>query len=160
MIVDDYIDDCLDDCIDDRCIQLYTISMLNWKWAKLKWLCFDVIVVGGNSSLHSNYQEVSHLHSKLLHDLTSYYYPRHWLFTWERIMNKSQAGRKSDIDCASRSIAKALIWRLFVIFNTLTAALLLWWIFNFYFFSFEFALSFHWKEGCIQKHERGCMDKF
>ena len=47
------------------------------------------------------------------------------MFIGERIMNKSQAGRKSGSDSASRSITKALIWRLFAVCNTMTAALLL-----------------------------------
>lgn len=42
------------------------------------------------------------------------------MFIGERIMNKSQAGRKSGADGIRRSLAKALLWRLFAIFNTLT----------------------------------------
>lgn len=42
------------------------------------------------------------------------------MFVGERIMNKSSAGRKSGSDSAGRSVAKALIWRLFAICNTLT----------------------------------------
>ena len=38
-------------------------------------------------------------------------------------MNKNQSGRKSGADSAGRSIAKALIWRLFAICNTLAASL-------------------------------------
>ena len=45
------------------------------------------------------------------------------MFIGERLMNKSQAGRKSGADAASRSLAKALIWRLFAICNTLTMAI-------------------------------------
>jgi len=45
------------------------------------------------------------------------------MFIGERLMNKSQAGRKSGADGASRSLAKALIWRLFAICNTLTMAI-------------------------------------
>ncbi len=37
-------------------------------------------------------------------------------------MNKSKAGRASGSDAAGRSLAKALIWRLFAICNTLTMA--------------------------------------
>ena len=44
------------------------------------------------------------------------------MFIGERLMNKSQAGRKSGADNAGRSLAKALIWRLFAICNTLTMA--------------------------------------
>lgn len=44
------------------------------------------------------------------------------MFMGERIMNKSQAGRKSGADSAGRSIAKALIWRLFAICNTLSVS--------------------------------------
>lgn len=44
------------------------------------------------------------------------------MFIGERLMNKSQAGRKSGADGAGRSLAKALIWRLFAICNTLTMA--------------------------------------
>jgi len=44
------------------------------------------------------------------------------MFIGERIMNKSQAGRKAGSDGAGRSLAKALIWRLFAICNTLTMA--------------------------------------
>ncbi len=44
------------------------------------------------------------------------------MFVGERIMNKSQAGRKAGADSAGRSVAKALIWRLFAICNTMIAA--------------------------------------
>ena len=44
------------------------------------------------------------------------------MFIGERLMNKSQAGRKAGADDAGRSLAKALIWRLFAIANTLTMA--------------------------------------
>ena len=47
------------------------------------------------------------------------------MFIGERLMNKSQAGRKSGADDAGRSLAKALIWRLFAICNTLAAGLLI-----------------------------------
>ena len=47
------------------------------------------------------------------------------MFIGERIMNKSQAGRKGGADDAGRSLAKALIWRLFAICNTLTMSLLI-----------------------------------
>jgi uncharacterized membrane protein len=42
------------------------------------------------------------------------------MFIGERVMNKSQAGRKSGADDVGRSLAKALLWRLFAICNTLT----------------------------------------
>lgn len=42
------------------------------------------------------------------------------MFIGERVMNKSSAGRKGGADSAGRSLAKALIWRLFAICNTLT----------------------------------------
>lgn len=45
------------------------------------------------------------------------------MFLGERLMNKSQAGRKQGGDAAGRSLAKALIWRLFAIANTLTMAI-------------------------------------
>ena len=45
------------------------------------------------------------------------------MFIGERLMNKSQAGRKAGADGARRSLAKALIWRLFAICNTLTMAI-------------------------------------
>jgi len=44
------------------------------------------------------------------------------MFIGERLMNKSQAGRKSGADAVGRSLAKALLWRLFAIANTLTMA--------------------------------------
>jgi uncharacterized membrane protein len=44
------------------------------------------------------------------------------MFIGERLMNKSQAGRKKGSDAAGRSLAKALIWRLFAIVNTLCLA--------------------------------------
>jgi uncharacterized membrane protein len=47
------------------------------------------------------------------------------MFIGERLMNKSQKGRKSGGDSASRSLTKALIWRLFAIANTLTMAVLI-----------------------------------
>lgn len=45
------------------------------------------------------------------------------MFIGERLMNKSQAGRKSGSDGAGRSLMKALVWRLFAICNTLTMAI-------------------------------------
>lgn len=45
------------------------------------------------------------------------------MFIGERLMNKSQVGRKKGSDDAGRSLAKALIWRLFAICNTLTVAI-------------------------------------
>jgi uncharacterized membrane protein len=45
------------------------------------------------------------------------------MFLGERLMNKSQAGRKKGGDAASRSLVKALVWRLFAICNTLTMAI-------------------------------------
>lgn len=45
------------------------------------------------------------------------------MFFGERLMNKSQAGRKSGSDGAGRSLTKALVWRLFAICNTLTMAI-------------------------------------
>jgi len=45
------------------------------------------------------------------------------MFIGERLMNKSAAGRKAGSDAAGRSLAKALIWRLFAICNTLTMAI-------------------------------------
>lgn len=44
------------------------------------------------------------------------------MFIGERLMNKSQAGRKGGADAVGRSLAKALVWRLFAICNTLTMA--------------------------------------
>mmetsp|Transcript_31910 Transcript_31910/g.73328 ORF Transcript_31910/g.73328 Transcript_31910/m.73328 type:complete len:248 (+) Transcript_31910:210-953(+) len=46
------------------------------------------------------------------------------MFIGERLMNKSQVGRKSGSDDVGRSLVKALIWRLFAIANTLTMAVL------------------------------------
>jgi len=45
------------------------------------------------------------------------------MFIGERLMNKSNAGRKKGGDAATRSLAKALIWRVFAICNTLTVAI-------------------------------------
>ncbi|GAX22001.1 hypothetical protein FisN_6Hh247 [Fistulifera solaris] len=45
------------------------------------------------------------------------------MFIGERLMNKSQVGRKKGSDDAGRSLAKALIWRLFAIVNTLAVAI-------------------------------------
>jgi len=47
------------------------------------------------------------------------------MFIGERMMNKSQAGRQAGADSAGRSVAKALIWRLFAICNTLTVSFFL-----------------------------------
>jgi len=44
------------------------------------------------------------------------------MFIGERLMNQSQAGRKSGAESAGRSLAKALIWRLFAICNTLSVS--------------------------------------
>ena len=40
-------------------------------------------------------------------------------------MNTSQAGRKSGADDVGRSLAKALLWRVFAICNTLTMSFLI-----------------------------------
>lgn len=45
------------------------------------------------------------------------------MFIGERLMNKSKAGRSKGSDDVGRSFAKALIWRLFAICNTLAFAL-------------------------------------
>ena len=42
------------------------------------------------------------------------------MFIGERLMNKSNAGRKGGADDVSRSLVKALVWRVFAICNTLT----------------------------------------
>eukprot|EP00580_Thalassiosira_gravida_P019710 CAMPEP_0201670448 /NCGR_PEP_ID=MMETSP0494-20130426/26830_1 /ASSEMBLY_ACC=CAM_ASM_000839 /TAXON_ID=420259 /ORGANISM="Thalassiosira gravida, Strain GMp14c1" /LENGTH=275 /DNA_ID=CAMNT_0048151519 /DNA_START=45 /DNA_END=872 /DNA_ORIENTATION=+ len=47
------------------------------------------------------------------------------MFIGERLMNKSTAGRKSGADGVGRSLAKALLWRLFAICNTLTMSYLI-----------------------------------
>lgn len=47
------------------------------------------------------------------------------MFIGERIMNKSQAGRKKGADAIGRSLAKALLWRVFAICNTLTMSYLI-----------------------------------
>jgi uncharacterized membrane protein len=47
------------------------------------------------------------------------------MFLGERLMNRSRAGRVSGADSTSRSLAKALLWRLFAICNTLTMAVLI-----------------------------------
>jgi uncharacterized membrane protein len=41
------------------------------------------------------------------------------MFVGERIMNQSQVGRQDGSDTAARSLAKALIWRVFALCNTL-----------------------------------------
>lgn len=45
------------------------------------------------------------------------------MFLGERIMNQSQAGRAGGSDDVKRSLAKALVWRLFAIANTLCMAI-------------------------------------
>jgi uncharacterized membrane protein len=45
------------------------------------------------------------------------------MFIGERLMNKSQAGRQKGGDGAGRSLAKAIIWRIFAVSNTLTMAI-------------------------------------
>ncbi|GMI57673.1 hypothetical protein ScalyP_jg5093 [Parmales sp. scaly parma] len=47
------------------------------------------------------------------------------MFIGERLMNKSQAGRKKGGDDIGRSLMKALIWRVFALCNTLAAGLLI-----------------------------------
>eukprot|EP00560_Eucampia_antarctica_P000851 CAMPEP_0197834146 /NCGR_PEP_ID=MMETSP1437-20131217/21346_1 /TAXON_ID=49252 ORGANISM="Eucampia antarctica, Strain CCMP1452" /NCGR_SAMPLE_ID=MMETSP1437 /ASSEMBLY_ACC=CAM_ASM_001096 /LENGTH=271 /DNA_ID=CAMNT_0043438625 /DNA_START=44 /DNA_END=859 /DNA_ORIENTATION=+ len=47
------------------------------------------------------------------------------MFIGERLMNKSQAGRKGGADDPGRSLIKALVWRLFAICNTLTMSWLI-----------------------------------
>lgn len=45
------------------------------------------------------------------------------MFLGERLMNKSQLGRKGGSECARRSFLKALLWRLFAICNTMALSL-------------------------------------
>jgi uncharacterized membrane protein len=45
------------------------------------------------------------------------------MFIGERLMNKSKIGRKDGADNVGRSLAKALLWRLFAVNNTLFAAI-------------------------------------
>jgi uncharacterized membrane protein len=45
------------------------------------------------------------------------------MFIGERLMNKSKIGRKGGADNVGRSLAKALLWRLFAVTNTLFAAI-------------------------------------
>jgi len=45
------------------------------------------------------------------------------MFLGERLMNKSQFGRKSGSESARRSFLKALLWRLFAICNTMVVSL-------------------------------------
>ena len=45
------------------------------------------------------------------------------MFIGERMMNKSQGGRTGEGDGVGRSIAKALIWRIFALVNTLVACI-------------------------------------
>ncbi|KAL7469122.1 hypothetical protein ACHAXS_009378 [Conticribra weissflogii] len=47
------------------------------------------------------------------------------MFVGERLMNKSQAGRNGGSDDVGRSLAKALIWRLFAICNTMCMSFLI-----------------------------------
>ena len=47
------------------------------------------------------------------------------MFVGERLMNKSQAGRKDGSDAVKRSLMKALIWRLVAICNTFTTTALI-----------------------------------
>jgi len=47
------------------------------------------------------------------------------MFIGERLMNRSQAGRKGGADDVGRSLAKALLWRVFAIANTLTMSYLI-----------------------------------
>ena len=47
------------------------------------------------------------------------------MFVGERLMNRSQAGRKSGADDVGRSLVKALVWRVFAIANTLTMSFLI-----------------------------------
>lgn len=54
------------------------------------------------------------------------------MFIGERLMNKSSAGRKGGADSTGRSIAKALVWRLFAICNTLTVC---------FFFTKDFSMA-------------------
>ena len=42
------------------------------------------------------------------------------MFIGERLMNKSHAGRQNGADDIGRSLAKAMLWRVFAIANTLT----------------------------------------
>lgn len=44
------------------------------------------------------------------------------MFLGERLMNKSKMGRKGGSDNVGRSLAKALLWRIFALANTLIAA--------------------------------------
>jgi len=45
------------------------------------------------------------------------------MFLGERLMNKSKIGRRGGADNVGRSLAKALLWRIFAVTNTLFAAI-------------------------------------
>lgn len=47
------------------------------------------------------------------------------MYIGERLMNQSQAGRKSGADNVQRSLAKALLWRLFAVTTTLTMSFMI-----------------------------------
>jgi uncharacterized membrane protein len=47
------------------------------------------------------------------------------MYIGERLMNQSQAGRKSGADNIQRSLAKALLWRLFAVTTTLTMSFMI-----------------------------------
>lgn len=65
------------------------------------------------------------MNASLYHPITNTYRIPNLRGSGERLMNKSQKGRKSGGDSTGRSLTKALVWRLFAIANTLTMAVLI-----------------------------------
>ena len=79
-------------------------------------------VVAGTVTLITSYRFSGSLKTALSIVASDFFSKAFTMFIGERLMNKSQAGRKSGSDDVKRSFAKALIWRLFAICNTLTMA--------------------------------------
>lgn len=79
-------------------------------------------VIAGGVTFITSYQFSKSMKTALTIVGSDFFSKAFTMFIGERLMNKSQAGRKGGADDVKRSLAKALVWRLFAIANTLTMA--------------------------------------
>eukprot|EP00545_Synedropsis_sp_CCMP1620_P005633 CAMPEP_0119014138 /NCGR_PEP_ID=MMETSP1176-20130426/9376_1 /TAXON_ID=265551 /ORGANISM="Synedropsis recta cf, Strain CCMP1620" /LENGTH=252 /DNA_ID=CAMNT_0006967279 /DNA_START=41 /DNA_END=799 /DNA_ORIENTATION=- len=86
----------------------------------VKALCWRIIA--GSVTFITSYQFSKSMRTALTIVGSDFFSKAFTMFIGERLMNKSQAGRKGGADDVKRSLAKALVWRVFAIANTLTMA--------------------------------------
>ena len=82
-------------------------------------------IIAGSVTFVTSYQFSGSIVTALTIVGSDFFSKAFTMFVGERLMNKSQAGRKAGSDAVGRSLMKALVWRLFAICNTLTMAILI-----------------------------------